>query len=250
MAVEKLQCWHSWEKSLGDPIWNEEGNQNPSAPPYLLHLEDVKLTQGSSGLTQRTQNNSLSHFSPWKWVSFQRYDAHSCSAEKIIPEGGGSTNRLWWDPNGMCWKGSRMDWHQCTQAVLKEKAGWGEILGLKWWQEKNPANWSSWHYLPSVKWTESSRKMKHASVSFILNGRAVASSSPQPNFCTAFYRPSVNYDCHYSTSLATVLQKHQWLLETGFLRCPWNRTQSTMWLLGTSPHHGNPAHSVFFYHSL
>lgn len=155
---------------------------------------------------------------------------------RSIREGGGSTNRLWWDPSGMCRKGSRMDWHPCTQAVLKEKAGWGKISGLKWWQ-KNTANCSSWHYLPSVKWRESLRKMKHATVSFILNGRAVETSPPQPK-CIAFYRPSVNYDCHYSVSLATVLQKHQWLLETGFLKCPWNRTQSTMWLLVFPPCHG------------
>lgn len=45
-------------------------------------------------------------------------------------------DRLWWDPNGMCREGSRMDWHPCTQAVLKEKAGWEEIFGLKWWQKK------------------------------------------------------------------------------------------------------------------
>lgn len=55
-SLSGLRDWWPWRTysdgilerrvSLRVLIWNEEGNQKPSAPPYLLRLEDVKITQG------------------------------------------------------------------------------------------------------------------------------------------------------------------------------------------------------------
>lgn len=250
VAVENLQCWHSWEKSLGVLIWSEEGNQKPSAPHIPSACRGCKTHSGAA-LAWHREPGTI----PWVTSALE----HGYHFKDMMPIPALQRRSSWkavdlWigcDETPMECAGRVPGWidtHVHKLCLRKRQAG-SRFSAWNDGRKKKTANCSSWHYLPSVKWRESLRKMKHATASF--NGRAVASSSPQPKY-TAFYRPSVNYDCHYPISLATVLQKHQWLLETSFLKCPWNRTQSTMWLLVTalpSPH-GSPVHSVFFYRSL
>lgn len=156
----------------------------------------------------------------------------SCSAEKIIPEGGGSPDRLWWEPNGMHRKGSRMDWYWWTHAVAKEKAGQEEIFSLKWWQEncKLPKlTLSAFHEMEGkFEKNEACYNVFHTE----LNGRAMKSFSSPQSKCTEFYRPLVNYDFHYYVSPTTVLQQHRWLLETSFSECPWKQGSVKYMIIG------------------
>jgi hypothetical protein len=198
-----------------------EGVAKVRVPAGRSAFEGVKLTQGQLWSDAENLEQCQSHLCPQKcptWVSVLK---GRMMQDRVVALQTRWCGALWDVPEGSR-DGLMLMYISCGQG----RSSLGGNLRSEMMAETQ-ANCLSWHYLPSMKWRESPRKMKHTTGSFILKWMAGQWNPFPQSKCTEFYRRSVNYDLHYYISPTTYsAQQHSDCKKTASRSVPGNMAQS------------------------